>query len=107
MKRLGTRTLIAGFLLACFALAGTVVVHWAQAPKISDVRVNIATFCDSATDENGKLSLHGAFDTVFATQFPAIHPDCAIVVRVVFSKKQLGKRHLLVRFLDTEGDRFF
>jgi hypothetical protein len=76
-------------------------------PEMSTVSINVATFCDSATDDNGKLSLQGAFDTVFASQFPAVHPHCSLAVRLAFTGEQLGSHKVRVRFLDSDRNSFF
>ncbi len=72
-------------------------------PEMSPVSINVATFCDSATDDNGKLSLKGAFDTVFAPRFPAVHPHCSLAVRLAFTGEQLGTHKVKVRFLGSDG----
>src|SRR5262249_6502282 len=75
--------------------------------EMSTVSINVATFCDSASDDNGKLSLQGAFDTVFASQFPAVHPHCSLAVRLAFTREQLGTHKVRVRFLSSAGNSFF
>jgi len=70
------------------------------------ISVNVATLCDSATDESGKLSVHGTFDTVFATQFPAVHPRCSLAVRLTFTREEFKKHALKIRFLDSKSDSF-
>ena len=39
------------------------------------MNIQVAVLCDAATEENGKLSLLGAFDTIYAPQMPAVHPQ--------------------------------
>ena len=52
--------------------------------------IQIAVLCDAATDNNGKLNLLGAFDTIFTSQLPAIHPQCSIALRMTFNKVEEG-----------------
>ena len=63
----------------------------------------IATLCDAATDYAGKLNLLGSFDTVLTTQFPAIHPQCAIALRFIFNKGEEGSRVFRLTFVDEDG----
>jgi hypothetical protein len=42
------------------------------------MNIQVAVLCDAATDDNGKLNLLGAFDTIYARELPAIHPQCAV-----------------------------
>ena len=41
---------------------------------VSHMNIQTAVLCDAATDDNGKLNLLGAFDTIYAPEMPAIHP---------------------------------
>ena len=41
------------------------------------MNIQVAVLCDAATDDNGKLNLLGAFDTIYAPQTPAVHPQDA------------------------------
>jgi len=42
------------------------------------MNIQVAVLCDAATDDNGKLNLLGAFDTIYTQQLPAVHPQCSI-----------------------------
>ena len=59
--------------------------------------------CDAATDDNGKLNLLGAFDTIYTQQLPAIHPQCAVALRVTFLAGDEGKRQMKLNFVDADG----
>jgi hypothetical protein len=107
MKLSAKTMLLSGFLIACLALAAHVYLRSGHMPEMPTVSINVATFCDSASDDNGKLSLEGAFDTVFASQFPAVHPRCSLAVRLTFAQKQLGSHNVRVRFLGSDGNSFF
>ena len=39
-----------------------------------------ASLCDFAADYQGKLCVLGAFDTIGAKQYPAVHPQCSIAL---------------------------
>jgi Family of unknown function (DUF6941) len=67
------------------------------------MNVQIAVLCDAATDDNGKLNLLGAFDTIFARELPAIHPQCTVALRVTFHSTDEGKHLLKLNFVDADG----
>jgi hypothetical protein len=63
----------------------------------------LATLCDSAADYNGKLCVLGAFDTLCAPQFPVIHPQCSLAVRLLFGPKDTGQHHMSIELHDEQG----
>lgn len=67
------------------------------------MNIQVAVLCDAATDDNGKLNLLGAFDTIYARELPAIHPQCAVALRVTFFSGNEGKRQLKLNFVDADG----
>ena len=67
------------------------------------MNIQVAVLCDAATDDNGKLNLLGAFDTIYAQQLPAIHPQCAIALRVTFTGVDEGIHKLKLNFVDADG----
>ena len=62
-----------------------------------------AVLCDAATDDAGKLNLLGAFDTIYAPQMPAIHPQCAVALRVTFLPGDEGTRRISLNFINADG----
>ncbi|MGH7990327.1 MAG: DUF6941 family protein [Limisphaerales bacterium] len=67
------------------------------------MNIQVAVVCDAATDDNGKLNLLGAFDTVFAQEFPATHPQCTVALRVSFMPGDEGKRKVSLKFINADG----
>ena len=67
------------------------------------MNIQVAVLCDAATDDNGKLNLLGAFDTIYTPQLPAVHPQCSIALRVTFSSGDEGKHQLQLNFVDADG----
>lgn len=65
--------------------------------------IQIAALCDAATDSHGKLNILGTFDTINAAQLPAVHPQCSIALRLVFSKMEEGHKDLRLSFVDEDG----
>jgi hypothetical protein len=67
------------------------------------MNIQVAVLCDAATDDNGKLNLLGAFDTIFAPQFPIVHPQCAVALRVTFVSGDEGNHKLKLNFVNADG----
>jgi hypothetical protein len=67
------------------------------------MHIKVAVLCDAATEDNGKLNLLGAFDTIFAPQLPAVHPQCALALRVTFMSSDEGEHALKFNFVDADG----
>jgi hypothetical protein len=67
------------------------------------MNIQVAVLCDAATEDNGKLNLLGSFDTIFAPQLPAVHPQCAVALRVTFMSGDEGARKLKLNFVDADG----
>ena len=65
--------------------------------------IQIAVLCDAATDNNGKLNILGAFDTIHTSQLPAVHPQCAIALRLTFNKIEEGAHKVRLSFVDEDG----
>lgn len=58
------------------------------------MKVDIFTLCDSAQEYNGKLVIVGTFNSIYAEQFPTLHPEFALVARLVFDENERGKHHV-------------
>jgi hypothetical protein len=67
------------------------------------MNIQVAVLCDAATSDNEKLNLLGAFDTIYAPQLPAVHPQCAMALRVTFMAGDEGKHTLQLNFMDADG----
>ena len=67
--------------------------------------MNIEAFllCDAATDQQAKLNILGAFDIVFAKKVPAIHPACAVALRIRFQKIEEGNHSIRIYIIDEDG----
>ena len=65
--------------------------------------IQVAVLCDAAAEYQGKLSLLGTFNTIYASQFPAAHPQCSVALRIVFEKAEEGKHHVRMSFIDEDG----
>jgi len=68
------------------------------------MNVQMAVLCDAATqDSSSKLNILGAFDTIYAPQMPAVHPQCAVALRITFQTGDEGKHSLQLNFMDADG----
>jgi hypothetical protein len=68
--------------------------------------MNIEAFllCDAATDQQGKLNILGAFDSLFVPQVPTEHPACAVAVRIRFEKIEEGNHKIRLQIIDEDGN---
>jgi len=67
------------------------------------MNIQVGVLCDAATEDNGKLNLLGSFDTIFAPQLPAVHPQCAVALRVTFMSGDEGEHKLKLNFVNADG----
>jgi hypothetical protein len=67
------------------------------------MNIQVAVLCDAATDENGKLNLLGTFDTIYAPELPAAHPQCSVALRLTFNQEDEGEHQLRINFVDADG----
>lgn len=67
------------------------------------MNIQVAVLCDAATDDNGKLNLLGAFDTIHTRQLPAIHAQCSIALRLTFEPEDEGDHQIRLTFVDADG----
>lgn len=65
--------------------------------------IQIAALCDFAVDYGGRLCIFGVFESLSFPSFPALHLQCAIVLRVSFRKEDEGNHRLLLNFVDADG----
>jgi hypothetical protein len=67
--------------------------------------MNIEAFllCDAATDSQGKLNLLGAFDSFFVNEVPAVHPHCAVVLRLRVDRSEQGEHTITLHLIDEDG----
>lgn len=63
----------------------------------------VAVLCDAAGDYGGTLNLIGVRDTLYARQFPVVHPQCALALRFCFSADDEGEHKLTIRLLNADG----
>ena len=63
----------------------------------------VFSLCDAATDTGGKLNMLGAFDSIVVTSLPAVHPHCAIALRLRFGRLEEGEHKIRISVIDEDG----
>lgn len=70
------------------------------------MQVRLALLADAANvSREGKLNILGVFDTVFAAQFPTVHPQMQLVLRFTASPGEAGSSHAVEVRLEAEDGR--
>jgi hypothetical protein len=67
------------------------------------MEVQIAALCDSAADYNGKLCIMGTFDTILAQNFPFLHPQCSVALRLLFRDDDEGAFPIKLNIVNEDG----
>lgn len=68
---------------------------------------DLGVMCDAATsDGNGKLNILGIFDQINARNFPAVHPQCSVVFKIIFDKGEEVHNKFKLLFLDENKKQF-
>jgi len=65
--------------------------------------IQIATLCDFAADYQGKMVVSGTFDTLVAQDFPVVHPQCALALRICMTPEDNGQHKFSVNIIDADG----
>lgn len=67
--------------------------------------MNIEAFmiCDAATDQQGKLNVLGAFDTIMSHKFPLAYPAITIALRIRFFYEENGNHKIKICVLNEDG----
>ena len=67
------------------------------------MKIESFLLCDCATDQQGKLTVLGAFDTIRSNKMPVLHPACSFVARIRFSKTEEGEHKIRINVIDEDG----
>jgi hypothetical protein len=67
------------------------------------MNADVFTLCDFAQESEGKLTIVGAFDTIYARRFPAVHPSMCLAVRLRFYIHEEGKHAIRIVFATPDG----
>jgi len=66
------------------------------------MNVEIASLCDAATDQAGKLNILGSFDHV-GGPLPLVYPHCTAAFRIRWESNDAGDHTLTLKFQDVRG----
>ena len=67
------------------------------------MKLEVFCLCDAVTVSCGKLNILGAFDSLFANQMPAVHSQCAIALRMRFTRIEEGDHRIKITVVDEDG----
>jgi hypothetical protein len=68
------------------------------------VKAEIFTFCDFAQEAGGKLTIVGTFDTIIARNFPCVHPQLSVVIRLRFDIWEFAQHNFRIETVDLDGE---
>ncbi|MDR2364047.1 MAG: hypothetical protein LBD65_06490 [Spirochaetaceae bacterium] len=68
------------------------------------MKVEIFTFCDFAQENSGKLTIVGTFDTIVSKNFPCIHPQLSVVLRLRFDIWEFSNHTFRIETRDLNGE---
>jgi uncharacterized protein DUF6941 len=83
------------------------VWHTAESPLTNEEAAMVTelfVICDGANDFHGKLNILGAFDMIVASQFPFVHPHCAIVLRQRYNRTDSLESKIRLLLQNVAGD---
>ena len=69
------------------------------------MKIELFTFCDFAQENGGKLTVVGTFDTIIARNFPCIHPQLSVVIRIRFDIWEFKQHTFRIETRDLDGGR--
>jgi hypothetical protein len=68
------------------------------------MKIELFTFCDFAQENGGKLTIVGTFDTIISRNFPCIHPQLAVVIRIRFDLWEFSSHAFRIETRDLNND---
>ena len=69
------------------------------------IKIELFTFCDFAQENGGKLTIVGTFDTIISRNFPCVHPQLSVVIRLRFDLWEFGNHGFRIETRDLEGEQ--
>ncbi|MDR1868551.1 MAG: hypothetical protein LBQ82_01045 [Treponema sp.] len=68
------------------------------------IKIELFTFCDFAQVNGGKLTIVGTFDTIISHNFPCVHPQLSVVIRLRFDMWEFSNHSFRIETRDLEGE---
>jgi hypothetical protein len=67
------------------------------------MKTELFTFCDFAQENSGKLTVVGTFDTIISRNFPCVHPQLSVVIRLRFDLWEFSNHQFRIETRDLDG----
>jgi hypothetical protein len=67
------------------------------------MKIELFSFCDFAQENSGKLTIVGTFDTIISRNFPCIHPQLSVVIRLRFDLWEFANHEFKIETRDLDG----
>jgi hypothetical protein len=68
------------------------------------MKIELFTFCDFAQENGGKLTIVGTFDTIISRNFPCIHPQLSVVIRIRFDLWEFASHAFRIETRDLNNE---
>ena len=68
------------------------------------MKIELFTFCDFAQENGGKLTVVGTFDTIVSRNFPCVHPQLSVVIRLRFDIWEFSNHSFRIETRDLNGE---
>ena len=68
------------------------------------MKIELFTFCDFAQESGGKLTVVGTFDTIISRNFPCVHPQLSVVIRLRFDIWEFKNHVFRIETRDLDGN---
>jgi len=68
------------------------------------IKIELFTFCDFAQENGGKMTIVGTFDTIISQNFPCVHPQLSVVIRLRFNLLEFGTHMFRIETRDLDGE---
>jgi hypothetical protein len=68
------------------------------------MKTELFTFCDFAQENGGKLTIVGTFDTIISRNFPCVHPQLSVVIRLRFDLWEFAGHSFRIETRDLDGE---
>jgi len=68
------------------------------------MKIELFTFCDFAQENGGKLTIVGTFDTIISRNFPCVHPQLSVVIRIRFDLWEFANHTFRIETRGLDGE---
>jgi hypothetical protein len=68
------------------------------------MKTELFTFCDFVQESGGKLTIVGTFDTIISRNFPCVHPQLSVVIRLRFDIWEFSAHSFRIETRDLDGE---